>query len=79
MNRRHTAVDYRRIVERLREARPDLALSTDLIVGHPGESDEDFQRPSNSSTRSASPRHFLSNIRRGPAPPQLPRNRCPKR
>ncbi|HEY1432316.1 MAG TPA: tRNA (N6-isopentenyl adenosine(37)-C2)-methylthiotransferase MiaB [Stellaceae bacterium] len=42
MNRRHTVTDYRRIVERLRLARPDLALSTDLIVGHPGESDEDF-------------------------------------
>jgi tRNA-2-methylthio-N6-dimethylallyladenosine synthase len=43
MNRRHTVTDYRRIVERLRSARPDLALSTDLIVGHPGESDEDFR------------------------------------
>jgi tRNA-2-methylthio-N6-dimethylallyladenosine synthase len=43
MNRRHTVADYRRIVERLRSARSDLALSTDLIVGHPDESDEDFQ------------------------------------
>jgi tRNA-2-methylthio-N6-dimethylallyladenosine synthase len=43
MNRHHTAADYRRIVERLRTARPDLALSSDLIVGFPGESDEDFQ------------------------------------
>ena len=43
MNRRHTAADYRRVVDRLRHARPDLALSTDLIVGFPGESDEDFQ------------------------------------
>jgi len=43
MNRRHTASDYRRIVERLRTARPDLALSSDLIVGFPGESDEDFR------------------------------------
>lgn len=43
MNRRHTVADYRRTVERLRSARPDLALSTDLIVGHPGESDEDFR------------------------------------
>ena len=42
MNRRHTAQDYRRIVDRLRAARPDLALSTDLIVGFPGETDEDF-------------------------------------
>jgi tRNA-2-methylthio-N6-dimethylallyladenosine synthase len=43
MNRRHTAADYRRVVDRLRHARPDLAFSTDLIVGFPGESDEDFQ------------------------------------
>jgi tRNA-2-methylthio-N6-dimethylallyladenosine synthase len=43
MNRRHTVADYRRIVERLRSARCDLALSTDLIVGHPGESDMDHQ------------------------------------
>src|SRR5260370_1303861 len=43
MNRRHTVADYRRIVERLRSARSDLALSTDLIVGHPGESDMDHR------------------------------------
>ena len=42
MNRRHTADDYRRIVDRLRLARPDLALSSDFIVGFPGESDADF-------------------------------------
>jgi tRNA-2-methylthio-N6-dimethylallyladenosine synthase len=43
MNRRHTVADYRRIVERLRSARSDLALSTDLIVGHAGESDADHR------------------------------------
>ncbi|GEN63591.1 tRNA-2-methylthio-N(6)-dimethylallyladenosine synthase [Acetobacter oeni] len=43
MNRGHTADDYRRLVDRLREARPDLALSSDFIVGHPGETDEDFE------------------------------------
>ncbi|MEK9724650.1 MAG: tRNA (N6-isopentenyl adenosine(37)-C2)-methylthiotransferase MiaB [Rhodospirillaceae bacterium] len=42
MNRRHSAGDYRRLVERLRDARPDLALSSDFIVGFPGESDRDF-------------------------------------
>jgi tRNA-2-methylthio-N6-dimethylallyladenosine synthase len=42
MNRKHTADDYRRLVERLRKARPDLALSGDFIVGFPGESDADF-------------------------------------
>jgi tRNA-2-methylthio-N6-dimethylallyladenosine synthase len=42
MNRRHTADDYRRIVGRLRAARPDLALSSDFIVGFPGETERDF-------------------------------------
>ena len=42
MNRRHTADDYRRIIDRLRALRPDIALSGDFIVGFPGESDKDF-------------------------------------
>ena len=42
MNRGHTIDDYRRIIEKLRAARPDLALSSDFIVGFPGESEEDF-------------------------------------
>jgi tRNA-2-methylthio-N6-dimethylallyladenosine synthase len=42
MNRGHDAAHYLRIVERLRAARPDLALSSDFIVGFPGESDADF-------------------------------------
>src|SRR3954449_1058153 len=42
MNRRYTADDYRRVVDRLRDARPDLALSSDFIVGFPGEGDADF-------------------------------------
>jgi tRNA-2-methylthio-N6-dimethylallyladenosine synthase len=43
MNRKHTADEYRRIVDRLRGARPDIALSSDFIVGHPGETDADFE------------------------------------
>jgi tRNA-2-methylthio-N6-dimethylallyladenosine synthase len=42
MNRRHGADDYFRVVDRLRAARPDIALSSDFIVGYPGESDADF-------------------------------------
>ncbi|MEE3626244.1 tRNA (N6-isopentenyl adenosine(37)-C2)-methylthiotransferase MiaB [Nitrospirillum sp. BR 11752] len=42
MNRKHTADDYRRIVDKLRAARPGLALSSDFIVGFPGETAEDF-------------------------------------
>ncbi len=43
MNCKHSMADYFRIVEKLRAARPDLALSTDVIVGFPGESDAEFQ------------------------------------
>jgi len=43
MNRRHSADDYRRLVDRLRAARSDLALSSDFIVGFPGETDADFR------------------------------------
>ena len=42
MNRGHGRDLYLRMVERLRDARPDLALSSDFIVGFPGESDADF-------------------------------------
>ncbi len=42
MNRRHGADDYRRLVDRLRQARPDFGLSSDFIVGFPGETDADF-------------------------------------
>ncbi len=43
MNRRHTAADYLRLIERLRAVRPDLALSGDFIVGFPGETEADFE------------------------------------
>jgi len=43
MNRGHTADDYRRLVARIRAAQPDIALSSDFIVGFPGESDADFE------------------------------------
>ena len=42
MNRRHTAAEYRATIARLRAARPDIALTSDFIVGHPGETDADF-------------------------------------
>jgi tRNA-2-methylthio-N6-dimethylallyladenosine synthase len=43
MNRAHTAESYVRLIERIRAARPDIALSGDFIVGFPGESDADFE------------------------------------
>ena len=42
MNRRHTRADYLRIVDQVRDARPGLALTSDFIVGFPGETDSDF-------------------------------------
>jgi tRNA-2-methylthio-N6-dimethylallyladenosine synthase len=43
MNRRHSVADYLDIVTRVRSQRPDIALSSDFIVGYPGESDADFR------------------------------------
>ena len=42
MNRKHTGDDYRRLIDRVRTARSDIALSSDFITGFPGESDADF-------------------------------------
>jgi len=43
MKRNHTALEYKAIIRRLRAARPDLSLSSDFIVGFPGETDGDFE------------------------------------
>ena len=43
MNRRHNAGQYRDLVARLRNARPDIGLSSDFIIGFPGETDKDFE------------------------------------
>ncbi len=43
MNRGHTAEDYLRIIEKVRQARPDIAIMSDFIVGFPGESEQDFE------------------------------------
>ena len=42
MNRKHTRDDYFRLVDRIRQARPDIALTSDFIVGFPGETEADF-------------------------------------
>ena len=43
MNRRQSSDDYAELIGRIRQARPDIALSTDIIVGFPGETDADFE------------------------------------
>ena len=43
MKRGHTALEYRHIIRKLREVRPDISISSDFIVGFPGETDEDFE------------------------------------
>jgi tRNA-2-methylthio-N6-dimethylallyladenosine synthase len=42
MNRRHSAAEYLRLIDRIRTARPDIAMSGDFIVGFPGETEDDF-------------------------------------
>lgn len=43
MKRPHTAIEYKSIIRKLRKARPDIQISSDFIVGFPGETDKDFQ------------------------------------
>lgn len=43
MNRKHKADEFRRMVAKLKDIRPDMAFSSDFIVGHPGETDADFE------------------------------------
>ena len=43
MNRRHNRDDYMRIIDKLKDANPNIGLSSDFIVGFPGETDQDFQ------------------------------------
>jgi tRNA-2-methylthio-N6-dimethylallyladenosine synthase len=44
MKRGHTALEYKQKIRKLREARPDISLSSDFIVGFPGETDDDFEK-----------------------------------
>jgi tRNA-2-methylthio-N6-dimethylallyladenosine synthase len=44
MKRGHTALEYKSKIRRLREVRPDICISSDFIVGFPGETDEDFEQ-----------------------------------
>jgi tRNA-2-methylthio-N6-dimethylallyladenosine synthase len=44
MKRGYTVLEYKSLIRKLRSARPDLSLSTDIIVGFPGETEEDFEK-----------------------------------
>jgi tRNA-2-methylthio-N6-dimethylallyladenosine synthase len=74
MGRGYTVAEYHGLVERLRAARPELALSTDLIVGFPGEDDEDFEATAAlvKSVKFASFYAFKYSPRPGTAAPRLP-------
>jgi tRNA-2-methylthio-N6-dimethylallyladenosine synthase len=43
MHRAYTGAHYRRLIDKLRAARPDIAFTTDVIVGFPGETEDDFR------------------------------------
>jgi len=43
MKRGHSAFDYKQKIKRLREARPDITISSDFIIGFPGETEQDFE------------------------------------
>lgn len=44
MGRQHTTLEYKAIIHKLRQVRPDIPVSSDFIVGYPGETDEDFEQ-----------------------------------
>ncbi len=61
MNRGHTGDQYLRLIERIRAARPDIAISGDFIVGFPGETDGDFESTLQNVARCATPLPIRSN------------------
>ncbi len=75
MRRRHTREDYLELVERLRSAMPDIALSTDMIVGFPGECEADFEQTL--SLTSAVRYHSMFSFKYSPRPNTLALRRMP--
>ena len=80
MNRKYSAADYIRMTEKLRSVRPDIAITTDIIVGFPGETEEDFAETLRlvKQVEFDSAFTFIYSVRRGtPAekyPDQIPEN-----
>jgi tRNA-2-methylthio-N6-dimethylallyladenosine synthase len=75
MRRRHTREEYLELVNRLREAIPDIALSTDMIVGFPGERAEDFEQTL--SLTDAVRYHSMFSFKYSPRPNTLAMKRMP--
>jgi tRNA-2-methylthio-N6-dimethylallyladenosine synthase len=75
MRRRHTREHYLALVGSLRAAMPDIALSTDMIVGFPGETDEDFEQTLSLTT--AVRYHSMFSFKYSPRPNTLARRRMP--
>ena len=75
MRRRHTREEYLELVARLRDAMPDIALSTDMIVGFPGETDADFEETL--SLTAAARYHSMFSFKYSPRPNTLARKRMP--
>ena len=75
MRRRHTREQYLDLVARLRDAMPDLALSTDMIVGFPGETDADFEETL--SLTAAVRYHSMFSFKYSPRPNTLALKRLP--
>jgi tRNA-2-methylthio-N6-dimethylallyladenosine synthase len=75
MRRRHTREQYLDLVAQLREAMPDIALSTDMIVGFPGETDDDFEQTL-SLTRAVR-YHSMYSFKYSERPNTLARKRMP--
>jgi tRNA-2-methylthio-N6-dimethylallyladenosine synthase len=75
MRRRHTREDYLELAARVREAMPDIALSTDMIVGFPGETDADFEQTL--SLVAAVRYHSMFSFKYSPRPNTLALKRLP--
>jgi tRNA-2-methylthio-N6-dimethylallyladenosine synthase len=75
MRRRHTRETYVELVDRLRAAMPDIALSTDMIVGFPGETDDDFDATLSLTARVRN--HSMFSFKYSPRPNTLALKRLP--
>jgi tRNA-2-methylthio-N6-dimethylallyladenosine synthase len=75
MRRRHTREEYLDLLAGLREAMPDIALSTDMIVGFPGETEEDFEETL--SLTKAARYHSMYSFKYSPRPNTLALKRMP--